>query len=85
MKSIVTELEDVMKTGIFHLKADTPFKLEFQRSASVAMLDSNQFQHCSVWHANDISEFVTRLGFLSTKEEMSRTFVIIYEVYVYVY
>ena len=80
-KSIETELEDVMSTGIFCLKADTPFMLEFQRSAGVSMSETNPSQHLCVWHTSEIKEFVTRLGFLSSKGEKSRTFVGLNEVY----
>lgn len=68
-----------MKTGIFHLNADTPFTLWFLRSAGVATTDT---KHACEWNVNEISEFVTRLGFLSSKEEMSRNFVYIHEVYI---
>ena len=81
VKSIEMELEDVISTGLFRLKADAPFVLEFQRSAGLAMSDTNPSQHLCIWHTNDISEFVTHLGFLSSKGEKSRTFVCLNEVY----
>ena len=93
-KSIEKELDDIMKTGQFLFTMEltqeitTPviwIVLEFTRCAGMLETESTQDVpvHKEKWYERQISEFVTRLGFLSQKEassKMAKTFLHINEV-----
>ena len=77
-----------MKTGIFRLKTGAPLSLEFHRSAGVSVSESvhDLSLRPEIWHVKQIKEFVTRLGFLSSKEssgDKAKEFLSINEVRTY--